>query len=118
MNNRRILFIVFVVCILIISIGGFIYLQTRQLVATEQFLLEVIVVHKYNKSPISNVWVEVISLQGQIIDKQSPDEDGSVTFQLPPGRYVIQIASGYTGRAEIDLNSKQSIELEVLSILG
>lgn len=116
MSRMRAIFIIFVIALLFLVIGSFALRNREQQPSTEKIDLTVHVVNQFDKSPVTNVWVVAIS-NGLVMDKQSPDEKGYVFFQLPSGRYDIKISTGYTGQSEIDLQSNQSIELEVLPVL-
>lgn len=108
-ENAKLLLLVIAVLVAILA--------TRCCFPADQLLLTVRVIHLLDETPVTGATVKVVSSNGRVVARQSIDDQGRASFRLPPGRYFVRMASGYTGQAEIDLDDDCEINLKVIPVL-
>jgi hypothetical protein len=79
--------------------------------------LTVRVIHLLDQSVVAGATVEIVSNNGHTVGHQSLGGEGTATFEVPPGTYIVRMASGYTGQAEIALHSEKVVTLKVIPVL-
>jgi len=84
--------------------------------ATGQLVLTVHVVHLLDETPVTGASVEIATPDGRVVARRSLDDWAQASFRLPSGHYVVRMASGYTGQAEIDLHENLAVNLEVIPV--
>ena len=114
MTKKEIL-IVFILAFLL-TIVGFV-LRDKFFHPPERFNLTVRVVHLLDESSVTGATVEVVSSNNNVVTHQSLDNEGLASLQLPSGRYLVRMASGYTGQAEIDLYEDLKLDLKVIPVV-
>jgi hypothetical protein len=117
MNEKTRLLLILSTSFLFILIAIFAYMWAQGHPTKEHYTLNVTVVYPMHKTPIANIVVEVVTVNGRIVAQQSTDVSGLATLNLEGGQYIVRIASGYTGQVEVNLQSKQSVQLQALPVM-
>ncbi len=84
---------------------------------SDKIRLTIRVIHLLDQSVVTGATVEVVSSNGRVVRRHSLDAEGITIFELSPGTYVVRMASGYTGQAEIDLQFEKEVILRVIPVL-
>lgn len=86
-------------------------------VSNNKVRLTVRVVYLLDNSVVSGTSVEVVQAKWGVISRKPLDDKGIANFDLPPGAYIVRMSSGYTGQAEINLQSERDLLLKVIPVL-
>jgi hypothetical protein len=99
------------------------FLVARCLAGRNSVQLTVRVVDALWATPVTGATVKVVPVgpEGQpgrrARARASLDAQGHARLRVPPGSYLVRMASGYTGQARVDVSGDTSLTLKVLPVV-